>query len=303
MTVDPGTALVIAEGLKGALGGLFSGGGDGAQQRFRFRGDADPQALLSDVVGRLGHFQDRLTERADRGVTLRSPTVAQTPGSLVGGSLPFQIGLSGQDPAALDPSLLQLGVPAEPTDPLGNIPGEGGLGLSPPPVTPQSFEEGLRETYADFPPSIDLPFGGGDPSELFGETSMSPYDEAMVDPVQDILGMLIRRQMEFPDAELPPGVPRFAEPETGFLPGQIGRPIKVGDDPTNPPNYDPLTGELLTPSFDSGAAGDPLAGLLGDGPDPFALAPEDPNDPFAAIDALRRQLEGGGDADDFGDLF
>ena len=117
MALDPFTALLIASAVSGGVGAL-AGGGGGGQERRPFTGpNVDPEELLGSLTGSLTDLKGSLVNRANEGVQLRSPTVAQTPGSIRGGSLPFEIGLSGQDPAAFDPSLLSrpgLDIPTMP---------------------------------------------------------------------------------------------------------------------------------------------------------------------------------------------
>ena len=99
-------SLLISQLAGPALAGLF---GDNGQERQSFAGEgsADPRTLMRNNVDMTTRLGDALTTRLAQPVNLRS-AVAQTPGSYSGGGLPFPIGVTAEDPALADPSLLSL---------------------------------------------------------------------------------------------------------------------------------------------------------------------------------------------------
>ena len=90
------------------IASMFSGGGsDQERQSFEGKGDIAPANMMRrnlDLTTRMGRG---LADRIAQPVNLRSAYVQQ-PGAYSGGGLPFPIGVTAQDPALSDPSLLSL---------------------------------------------------------------------------------------------------------------------------------------------------------------------------------------------------
>lgn len=106
MAVNPATVAAIAAVVGPLLQGLFSDD-DTPRRSFAGTGPTSPTSLMRrnlDFQNKLGGV---LADRAAQPVTLRS-AYAQTPGAYTGGGLPFPIGVTAQDPALKDPSLLTL---------------------------------------------------------------------------------------------------------------------------------------------------------------------------------------------------
>ena len=103
--------LQAAGPIIGALGGpvlssLFAPEGQELSS-FEGRGALDPVTMLTNVNTMLGRVGKGVTERAATPISLPSSYV-QTPPVFSGGGLPMPIGVSGQDPALANPSLMNL---------------------------------------------------------------------------------------------------------------------------------------------------------------------------------------------------
>ena len=103
--------LKAAGPMIGAVGGptlsaLFTPEGQELSS-FEGRGALDPVTMLTNVNTILGRVGKGVTERAATPISLPSSYV-QTPPVFSGGGLPMPIGVSGQDPALANPSLLNL---------------------------------------------------------------------------------------------------------------------------------------------------------------------------------------------------
>ena len=185
-------------GLSALFGALGGGGDGGGQERQGFAGDVDPQDLLGETVGGMRDLRGDLTTRANRGVQLRSPTVAQTPGSIRGGSLPFEIGLSGTDPAGFDPSLLSRPgldfrapgeAPRAPTPFTGPTPFAPGGGLTREEVIAENDERIRQQEF------IADEFEGTDPGDEDLEAAGFDFDleeEELEPTVTDQLSSALR---------------------------------------------------------------------------------------------------------------
>lgn len=100
------TSLLISQLLGPMLGGLF-GGSDQERQSFEGTGATDPRNMLQRNTQLAENLGSIIANRASQPVNLRSAYV-QTPGAYSGGGLPFPIGVSAEDPALADSSLLSL---------------------------------------------------------------------------------------------------------------------------------------------------------------------------------------------------
>lgn len=95
----------IASILGPTLSGLF---GSDPQERTSFRGtDVSPVKMMEQANDFAGGLGRALAGRVSQGINLPS-AVAQTPGAYTGGGLPMPIGVSAEDPALANPSLLGL---------------------------------------------------------------------------------------------------------------------------------------------------------------------------------------------------
>ena len=113
---DPATATIAASALGGpVLSALFAPEG---QEISSFEGPTtlSPQATLGQAQGMVNAISQIAMSRVNQPVSLPS-AVVQTPGAYTGGGLPMPIGVSSQDPALANPSLLRL----SPFDPNSEI--------------------------------------------------------------------------------------------------------------------------------------------------------------------------------------
>ena len=95
----------IASILGPTLSGLF---GSDPQERKSFDGtNVSPLRMMNQANDFTNNFGRALAGRVSQGINLPS-AVAQTPGAYTGGGLPMPIGVTAQDPALANPSLLGL---------------------------------------------------------------------------------------------------------------------------------------------------------------------------------------------------
>lgn len=76
-------------------------------QSFEGEGSLDPRSMFNESRSSINDMIGLLKARANRPVSLRSSYVQQPP-VFAGGGMPMPIGLTGEDPALFDPSLLTL---------------------------------------------------------------------------------------------------------------------------------------------------------------------------------------------------
>lgn len=103
--MDPVTlGLLISQIAGPMLGGLF---GPDQQQRKSFEGQGaiDPSNMMRNNLALTSRLGNAITDHLATPVSLPS-AVVQTPGAYTGGGLPFPIGVSAEDPALANPSLL-----------------------------------------------------------------------------------------------------------------------------------------------------------------------------------------------------
>ena len=112
--MDPATIATIMAGIAG-VGGALTGSKGGTKEtavgygdptRGRYMG-IDPLTTLGKALGNVENLGGVLTERANQPITLPG-AFAQQPHTMWGGGIPMPIGLSGFDPALLNPQLLGL---------------------------------------------------------------------------------------------------------------------------------------------------------------------------------------------------
>lgn len=158
---DPATTALIAGQLGGpVLSSLFAPEGQELSS-FEGRGALDPVSMLSNVNSLIGRIGKGVSERASTPFSLPSAYV-QTPANFTGGGLPMPIGVSGEDPALANPSLLNLngmgqfqdlfsGLTASPYDPSNPNPNpvDADTGYSRDPYTPQGDRQAVPKASAD----------------------------------------------------------------------------------------------------------------------------------------------------------
>ena len=98
------TALLIAQLAGPMMAGLF-GGDDSPRQSFEGSGAVDPRNLMRSNLDLATRYGQAMTDHLARPISLPSAYV-QTPGAYSGGGLPMPIGISAEDPALANPSLL-----------------------------------------------------------------------------------------------------------------------------------------------------------------------------------------------------
>jgi hypothetical protein len=138
MGADPVTTGLL---LGGSLGGpilsaLFAPEGQEIQS-FEGKGTLDPVAMMTTVQRLMENLGAGIAERAASPISLPSSYV-QTPTAFTGGGLPFPIGVSAEDPALANPSLMGLQGMGQFQDlfsdaGLGRYTGPGGDESPPPP--------------------------------------------------------------------------------------------------------------------------------------------------------------------------
>lgn len=166
---------LLVSALAGPLmGGLFGGNSDQPRQSFEGQGAIDPRNMMrhnAELVNRIGAA---LTQRLGQPVNLRS-AVVQQPGAYSGGGLPFPIGVTAQDPALSDPSLLSLaGIPG-----LSSIFSGGAGAFSDPGGFPEvgySTPPGAGANPFDKPQGEDF-FGYDTNTGAFDNFYQTPFDQ------------------------------------------------------------------------------------------------------------------------------
>lgn len=114
-------AMMIAQ-LGGSVIGALGAPEGQELQSFEGEGAQDPRQALSDARGGITEMIDLLKRRANQPIQLRG-AYAQQPPVFAGGGMPMPIGVTGQDPALFDPSLLSLpGVPMPTGNPSMSFP-------------------------------------------------------------------------------------------------------------------------------------------------------------------------------------
>ena len=171
--MDPVTLSMIMSGIFGGLGGLFGGGGAGAQERASFENETggghslDPRQLMGAGLNNLNSVMGMFTDRLGQGYELPG-AYAQAPPAFAGGGLPMPIGLTGRDPALDDPAR-HLSIPGVHM----RSPGSGGFDML---ATlgdgSQNLPSGNRLS-ANIPPSAGGPSTPGHPSDT--RPPLPPY--------------------------------------------------------------------------------------------------------------------------------
>lgn len=176
--MNPLIAMMIMQG-GGALLDAFSGD-DETGERESFKGTSvDPEKMLAGASGNIAGLGKALVQKANKPVQLRGVT-AQTPQGMSGGVLPFDIGLSGQDPAIADPSMLSLTGLNLPENEMFNFK-DGNTITGPAQPSPQVFER--NDMKYDAPP-IDTT-GMNAPFDIGGRTRQrQPGKYSQDDPEQ-----------------------------------------------------------------------------------------------------------------------
>lgn len=110
MAIDANTALQLAGLGLGFAGNLI--GEEQPQQFFNRQGTfagtgMDPRKLAEIQAGLIGGFGDLAGQVSGRPIDL-SGSIVQQPTGFTGGPLPFNVGVTGVDPAIANPALVQL---------------------------------------------------------------------------------------------------------------------------------------------------------------------------------------------------
>jgi hypothetical protein len=157
---------------------------------FEGRGAIDPVNMLSNVNSLIGRIGGAVTDRASQPVSLPSSYVQQPP-VFTGGGMPMPIGVSGQDPALADPSLLSLqgldqfkgifdGLTAQPYDPNNPNPNpvtpDGGYQSDP--YTPEGDRSAVPKAGAS---GVEPATTRRKPAQLVRGADLLAEDEGQVD--------------------------------------------------------------------------------------------------------------------------
>lgn len=158
MGLSAGMIALLAGSLGSSVAGSLIGGG--GQELQGFEGVNDPEARLDQAFGVLQGVTPAFLAQAGQEVNIPD-SVVQQPGGFRGGGLPFDISLTGSDPALSNPSLLRRPGLDLSNFNLGDVTGFTGTGFQRrgpgdggPFATPEGFRRGDAPVNEERGPAV-----------------------------------------------------------------------------------------------------------------------------------------------------